>query len=322
MLFTDGNFISAADLAVIDPEVTSMAATEKIVIDSTPGSTLMQTVTEMGTELTAKFQNFTGYLVGIGYTANHVAAVLNVLSTAINRPRARLNQVVAVDPDPSKRMFKQWATYYCLRAIYRAAFHRRLNDRYEKKMEMFEAERKRSWMNLNASGLPILTSPLACPGALLEVNAGTWGAANVTATGSGSGDPGTTYDVAITWVNGAMYVSPSLKNNAESGPSSIVTQVVASGQFVHIDITSLIPPNGTLAALGTADGIYNPMPASAWNVYIGATGKTLFLQNASPIPIATKTYQPAGAPVLSGNALTSGQFSEYSFAFQNMIHRA
>jgi hypothetical protein len=57
-------------------------------------------------------------------------------------------------------------------------------------------------------------------------------------------------------------------------------------------------------------------------VYVGLTGKTLWLQNASPIPIGTTSYTLANAPTLSGNAMGTGQHPDYNFAFQNVLWRA
>lgn len=324
MLYTDGNFITSDDMTVIDPEIMKTAAAELIIVDNSPQSIITQSLGELSAEITSRFQNFSGYLVGVGYTANHLAAVLNVLSTAINRPRARMNQIVAIGPDPTKSQFQRYAVYYCLHAFYRSAFHRKLNDRYEKKMGLYKEETDRAWANLKYMGMPIVTSPLPCPGATLEYQSGTWGCDNVTATGSGSTDTGSTYYVAITWVNSANYASPTAQNQGESGPSMVATVPVGAGQFVSVSIATLNPPSGSLPqALGTSDGIYNPQPATGWNIYVGLTKTAMWLQNATPVPIATKTSTLTVAPLTSGSLLNQGQFPEYNYALsEGMVWRA
>lgn len=323
MLFTDSDIVTPADLAAVDQEVSKDATTLNVTLAG-PGSIIRRAVEEAGTELVASFQNFSGYLVGLGISANHVAAVLNTLTTAINRPRARLNQVVALDPDRTHLAMKRWIEYRALTGFYRAIYHRKLEDRFEKKMNNYRAEATTAWNNLTANGLPIVLQPLAAPGAIRELNSGTWGASNVSAGGSGSSDAGSTYDVAITWVNSQGYVSWANNGNSESAPGAKAIGIaVASGQVLTVTLAGLNPPNGTIPQnLGTADGIYTPQPASGWNVYVGTTGQTLWLQNSTPIAIATTSYTLANAPTLSGNPMGTGQHPDYNFAFQDVVWRA
>jgi len=303
--------------------VTSDAATLNVIL-SGPGSIIRRAIEEAGTEITSAFQNFSGYLVGLGISANHVAAVLNTLTTAINRPRARLNQVCALDPDPTHLHMKRWLEYRALTGFYRSLYHRKVEDRFEKKMGNYRAEASIAWNNLTANGLPIVMQPLACPGALRELGSGTWGPSNVSAGGTGSSETGHAYDIAITWVNSQGYISWANNGNSESAPSALVSAVpVLAGQVLTITLAGLNPPNGTIPQnLGTADGIYTPLPATAWNVYIGISGQTLWLQNASPIPIATTSYTLAGGPTLTGNPMGKGQHPDYNFAFQTVLWRA
>lgn len=323
MLFTDGNFVATADLQIIDGEFQDVATEEGITVDASASSLITRSLSELGEDLTSKFQNFSGYLMGIGMDNNHVAAVLNVLSTAINRPRAFLNQVVVSEPNPTKLPVKRWAEYICLHAFYRAVYHRKLNDRYEKKMLMYEKEKKAAWARLKGNGVPIVLTPLPAPAAGLEYNPGTWAdTANVMDYGSGSSDPGTTYQVAVTWVAIPPYVSASVQGNGESAGSTIISHALAAGKFLKVDITSLNPPNGMPAAIGTADGVYSPVVATHWNMYVGAKTGPLYLQNASPIAIATKTNTLAATPTLSGTILNAGQAAQYNFSQQNIIWRA
>ena len=322
MLFTDSDIVTPADLAAVDQEITNDASVFNITL-SGAGSIIRRSAEEAGTEITSAFQNFSGYLVGLGISANHVAAVLNTLSTAINRPRARLNQVCALDPDPTHLHVKRWLEYRALTGFYRAIYHRKIEDRYEKKMTNYRAEATHAWNNLISNGLPIVMQPLACPGAVRELGSGTWAASNVSAGGTGSSETGHVYDVAITWVNSQGYSSWANNGNGESAPSAIVTQPVLAGQVLSLTLSGLNPPNGTIPQnLGTADGIYTPQPATGWNVYAGISGTTLWLQNAAPIPIATTSYTLPSAPLLAGNPMGRGQHPDYNFAFQDVLWRA
>lgn len=132
MLFTDGQFITSADLQIVDAEITNVASTEKITLDG-PGGLIMRSLTELGADFLSKIQNFSGYLVGLGVNYNQQAAVMNILSTAINRPRALLNQIPVIEPNPTRCSFRRWAEYYCLVEFYQSLSFRKQNDRYEKR---------------------------------------------------------------------------------------------------------------------------------------------------------------------------------------------
>jgi hypothetical protein len=319
MLFTDGAFVTIPDLEVVDGEVQKVATTQGIAMDAL----LARSISELGNEFIGKIQNFSGYLIGTGVNANHMAAVLNVSSTAINRPRALLNQIPVIEPNPTRTAFKRYAEYYCLRQIYRSVYRRLINDRYEKKMKMYEAEAQHAWGIVDRGGFPLVLNPLCAPGATLEYGAGIWSSANVTATAGGTQAAIVDYDVAITWCNLPAYVSPANQGNAESAGSAVITIAVAASTVISVSIASLTPPNGTIpVAIGSAPGIFSPMSATHWNIYVGAKGGILYLQNSSPIPVATLTSTLADAPVLSGHPINPGQPAQYDFTFFNMISRA
>lgn len=324
MLFTDNDIITSTDMMAFDAEAGQVASSEKpAILLNGPGSIINRAVTECGHRLRQKFQNFSGYLVSPGINLNHVAAVLNILSTAINRNRMFLNQVVALDPDPTKRLMRQWFMYYALFLLYRDAFARfaKQADRYGRKMDMYKQEASAAWDRLVSDGVPVVLMPLPCPGALRELGAGTFQSSNVTVGGSGSSDPGGTYNVAITWT-ALGYVSPTNKGNAESAGSVAVSKTTASGQLITVTTTGLTAPSATFPAIGTADGLYTPLVATGWNVYVSGDGLTFYLQNATPIAVGTTSYTLASGPVLSGSTLGVGQFADYNFAFQNMLQRA
>lgn len=319
MLITDGIFITPSFLESIDGEIIEVAAAENM---NLPGF-IAESVNAAGSELIAKIQSFSGYLVGVGANANHQSAVLNVLSTAIQRPRALLNQIPVTEPNPTRTAFRRWIQFYCLTEFYIAVSNRKIKDRYDAKAKRYELQKKRHWQNLRGNGFPIVTAPLPCPGALLEYNVGTWGSSNVAAVSGGSAPSPVTYDVSITWCSLPLYVSSANQGNAESAGSAVQTLVVGADQVISVNTTGLTPPNGMIStAIGSAQGIYSPMIATNWNVYVGLTGQTLYLQNNAPIPIATGSYTLSAAPTLSGFPQNAGQCANYDFSFLDVLWRA
>ena len=333
MLFTDAPFVTAEQLSIIDGEFQRVADAEQIVVDNTdPQSVLIQSILGAGSYFTARFQNYSGYLISVGVNSNHVAAVLNILSTAINRPRALLRQIPVIEPDMTRSAFQRWVKYRCLHDFYRACFARKVNDRYEKKMNFYGEETKRHWDTLEGNGFPIVLNPLSAPAAYYEPGVGTWNASNLSAVSGGTQPAAANYEVVVTYVsmttNSAAYVSPLMQNGAESAGSPKATVSTTAAQVIAINITSLNPPNGLMQnAIGTASGYFAPMAATHWNVYVRQVPISvgihpLYLQNSVPIPIATKTYTLANAPVLSGYELNAGQPAQYDFTAQNMLWRA
>ena len=271
MLLTDSDVISTATLQALDSECARVAAAETPAIQlEGPDSIIRRAVTTCGDELKAAFQNFSGYLLSPSMNINHVAAVMNVYSAAISRPRFRLNQVVAIEPDPTKHAVRRWIEYSALEKLYRSAFHRfvgsKNGDRYEAKMLLYHEEKDAAWRTLRSQGIPVVLIPLPCPGALREFDAGTFEASNVSAAGSGSSDPGGKYLVAITWV-GQPYVSPTNKANAESAGSAQVAVTTTAGQVITVATTGLTPPTLDPPAVGTVEGLYTRMLSVGYQIY-------------------------------------------------------
>ncbi len=261
---------------------------------------------------------------------NQTAAVLNLVGPAVNRSRISLMQVCITPPNPTEASvshpstLKRYGIYTALEMVYRAAYYRKLTDRYEKRMADYRDQiRRKYWPRLFNQGVPIVLKPLAAPGAIHEFNAGTWDV-NALSTPAGTNALASTqYDVTITWVDNTKYVTAQTKGNGESGPGALVTGFpIAISTVLKIDITALKPPNGTAPInVAMGQGLVVPGNASGWNVYVGTQGGTLYLQNSTPVPIATKTYTLAGAPVLSGFALDSGQYPDQYITMQKMLMR-
>jgi len=321
MFWTDGPFVTAASLNIVDGEFSTVAADMNIVVDSSSSSLVTRSIDGAGTDFLSKIQNFSGYLLSIGPNTNGLAAVLNVLASNINRPRAFLQQVVVHEPDTTSTAIRRWVEYYVLHDFYRSVFHRKINDRFEAKMNMYGQERRRHWEIANGTGFPIVLSPLQAPGSLSNLGWGTWSSANVSTVASGV-ESSATWQVGITWCSLPAYVSPQNQGQAESASAQPVSILVPVNNVIRVDITSLVPPNGTMSpAQGTAQGFYPPMAATHWNIYAGATVDSMTLQNNAPVPIATKTYTFAGAPTSTGALLNAGQPSNYFFSIAPMLWR-
>lgn len=330
MLFTDGMFVSLSDLNVIDQEVANLSAQNNIAMDKSQSSLLRESHLDAGEDLLSHLQNFSGYLVGVGVNSNALAAVLNILSTAINRPRLLLNQLTVLEPSPTRHAFSRWVKYRALFDFYRALYYRRTSEeRFGLKMEMYEKETRKRWNTLKGRGIPVVLNPLSRPGATFDYGAGVWDASNVTVV-SHSGPAGGSFKVAITYCSLPPYVNLANQAGAESCNSDPIPLDVSADTVISISLAGLNPPNGIMqVAIGTAEGVYPPLPATHWNVYIGikdgdgSTVNPMFLQNPTPIPIATTTYTLTANPVVTGSNIGNpGQPAQYDFSYQAMLWRA
>lgn len=323
-LFTDSDIITADDLQAKDPEIRKIASAESppIILEGN-SSIIRNTVEECGHEILSRFQNYSGYLVSPSMPINHVAAVNNIFSTAISRSRFRLNQVLGSGPDPSVQLVQRWLEYSSLTNAYRAAFARfsDKNDRFERKMDLYAEERDKAWARITWTGIPVVLIPLPCPGAIREPLAGTFDENNLSPSGSGSTDPGSSWFVAITWT-GAAYQSPQNPAQNESGPSAAAAVTTASGQKITVSIANLTPPASTPPNVGTADGLYTQVQATGWNIYAGSDASKLRLQNATPIPVGTTSYTLPDQPTSTGALAAKGQFPDYNFAWSQIRFRA
>jgi hypothetical protein len=328
-LFTDLDFVSSADMLALDPEIAKVAAAEAITID-TPAGIAAQACDEVGQKLLIESQAFTGFMPPFAMPYNQTAAVINLVGPTVNRSRITLNQVVVTGANPTETSvakpsaLKRYAIYTAIYLFYRAAFYKKTNDRYDNKRKMYEEEiRKKYWPRLFNQGIPICYKPLACPGAAHEWNVGVWDSTRVSAVAGTNVNLATLYDVAVTWVDHTRYQTPLLKGNSESAPSARVSGFsIPTSQVLRVDISVLNAPNG-LNPLNTAlgQGLVIPGIASGWNIYVGPQGGTLYLQNATPIPILTTSYTLPGAPVLSGYQADSGQYFDACFTLQKTLMR-
>ncbi len=323
MIWTDGIFVSLNDLKRVDSEVSDIQDVEGIVVEGNYGS-LRGGLEEASLEMNKMMVAYGGYLSSGDISPNHISAVLNIgLGNAV-RYKALLSQIVVTGANQyAWNHVKTWAAHFCLMSIYRNATNRTTKDRYEGKMRYYKSELdRRITKGVTGLGLPLIIQPMAAPAALFERNSGAWSSSNVTAIASGTTSGGT-YDVAITYVNqgdllpgggfrpdSTKYVSSSQVGNAESNPSTLQTIQVPANSVVSVNISSLIPPTGTQDPATRILCVIAPLAATGWNVWVGPTGETLTLQNASPIPISTKTYQLASDPTADGALVGFGQYAD------------
>ena len=324
MLFTDADFVTLADITQVDGQVASVASAENIVVTGTQ-SIVSAACQEIGYRILNKQMGFSGYLPPFVAPYSQTAAALNLLGPSVSRPRVSLSQIVVTT---SYQMMwtpiKRAAVYQSLYLFYRDAFFRKLVDRYEKRMLMYRDEvEKRYWPDLMVQGTPVVNKPMSCPGAVYEPASGAWNAAGNLAAVAGTNAAGTTsFDVAVTWVDQSLYVSPTVKGNGESGPSARATISAPTANVIQVSVASLNAPNGGgVNTTAQGMGLFTPLTATGWNVYVGTVGGTLYLQNATPIAYANKTYTMAGAPVLSGVIADQGQNYVSSFTMQNQVFR-
>jgi hypothetical protein len=327
-LWVDGLFVQSADLILLDPEVGDVASASSITVDG-PSGLCAETISECLSEIMAKMQRFGGYLSSGMLSANHLAAVFNVGGPGVNRTKITPSQIVVRQQNiPQVDAVRRWVAYRCLYNFFRAAANRTQDERFEGKARAYWTDAKRRFLPLlRSNGLPVVYRPMPCPGATLDRNAGNWTSSNVT-TVSRMGTTGGEFDVAITWVDQSQYNGPQYggqlnkKGNAESYTSAVQTTTVTAGEALSVSIAGLNPPNLYQDPAYANLCLVTDLNATGYNVYVGLTGQTLYLQNASPIPVATTSYALPADPVLSGYASDWGQYMDSLYTFnQDVLQR-
>jgi hypothetical protein len=258
-LFTDSNVTDASLMQRLDPEVESVLAAERknnaapaITIDG-PGGIAENAWSECRSKLEAALASFNTY-IGASGTQPHIAAVLNTgsLYGQGNRPRLRLQQIIASDFYYANSLspIQRWVTYSALKMLFQTAANRFLGnanksgDRYEKKYEFYGMKEAELWRHLLSQGIPWVYSGLDCPGAAHGWNAGVWDESAFTFSTDTANTNATdqTVRIAITYFDGTNYISPTLKNNSESGPSRILETTIPAAQLLTVSIARLNPP--------------------------------------------------------------------------------
>jgi len=324
MLWTDADFISLTDLTSVDPEISDIADSLNLTITGNNGI-LRRGIEEAGRRFQNLLVSFTTYLSSNDLSANHLAAVFYTGSAPNQRLRVSLDQVVVTGRNGNYWSdIKTWAVNQMLIRFYLSASNKAQDDRYEKKLEQFQwQDRYEIFPSLKQSGCPIVYRPMPTPAASQALNPGYWTAG----TASQSACIGGVFDVAITYVDQVdspyMYQSILQPNNAESALSAIQTVTATTNQSVTVDPRQLIPPTGSFPKELIPRGFVLQLNATGFNVYVGNTGETLYLQNSTPLPL-NAVYQLPSDPVLSPpyNAAGLGQYPEAYLTMVNLIKRA
>lgn len=289
MLFSDCQFVSLADVTYADPNVLAVA-TNEVIPTTGPGNFIQLAIEEAGNTLLANMQNFSYYF---GSQALTQQVLLFPTYDATPPNRITLDQVV-IDSETTiyTPPLKNWVIYLALRNFYQICSNRLIGDKYQLKVTQLQKDIDyKYWPAFKASGLPIVFNSIPAPGSALP-GVGTWNSSNVTQV-SGGTDAAAIYDVAITWTT----------TNGESGRSDIQTISVQVDHQINVSIASLVVPSN----------------ASAWNIYVGLTGQTMY-QNA--VNLTTTMSSTLGTPSLSGTVLGRGQKRDVNLTFINTFFRA
>lgn len=317
MLWTDKLWLTSSDLNSIDGESLDVAASEGLTLDGSNGI-CQRSLEESGRALLRSLMGFAGFLAGDSLTSNHLQAVFNIGTPAVQRPRVLLDNIVVSGQNPNFWSdLKNWAACSGLVYLFRAASNRNSNDRYATKRDAYA--KQVMWQilpQLKELGIPVVYRPMACPAAYQAHNAGTF----AITTPAGSSTLPASLDVALSYIDQNYPGAGVGQANNESAPSAITTVSVTSGEIVRIDITNLLPPNGNGASEDVAKCIITPLNATGWNIYAAASGQVLRLQNASPIPIGTK-IQALSTLVTNLPAVGQGQFANAALKIQDMLNR-
>ena len=238
MLWVDSRLVSVEDLLSVDSEVKDIAEAESLVLTG-DNSVINRGVDDAGSVLRRHLN--LGELPANDISLRDVVQPFTGLGLARSYAGlAQLNLSGLSSHDWSP--LKQYVVSKALQAIYRAAINRKDNDRYQVRWDNISKDITTQWLNLKEDGLPLVLSPLVCPGAILE-RAGIFDENNVVLQ-NGAG----TYDgavlVAVTWV-GEPYISPTNNGNAESYNSAKVTLALETGKLLKVDINNLTPPDGS-----------------------------------------------------------------------------
>lgn len=319
MLWADADFISATDLLSEDPDIQDAADSLGLTLGGSNGA-IRRGIEEAGRYLENALISFTTYISSNDLSANHLAAVFYTGSMPNQRRRFTLAQIVVSGQNLNYWSdIKIWAMNWVLKRFYISAANKSESDRYTAKRDYYvKRERLEQWPALKQSGIPVVFRPMPAPDQAQSRNAGTWAASLV----NGSGIATVAYDVAVSYVDQQLYINENNTGNAEGQASQVKTLTLTSGKVIEVDITNLVTPNGAINIADIARGFVVPRNASGWNVWVGLTGSTLYLQNATPIPIATKTFTLAADPVLTGFSVGQGQWSDALISIYDLIKRA
>ncbi len=256
-------------------------------------------IEEAGRYLEANMISFSTYVSSQDLSSNHFNAVHYTGTQPNARRRFSLEQIVV-----DGRNANYWSAE---------------DDRYEAKYDMYKLRDEREmWPLFKDTGLPVVTRPMPRPAAAQARDGGSWTASLADLMG---GSLNIAVKVAVSFVDQTLYVSPTNAKNGQSALSDSQTVVLATGKGLTVDVTDLTFPDGTLPPEQMARGFIDPLVASGWNIWVGTTTGPMYLQNASPIPAATKTFTFSADPIFAGFKSGLGQYAEAYYTIPKLFFR-
>jgi hypothetical protein len=174
---------------------------------------------------------------------------------------------------------RQWHVHRTLALVYRDAYNNQLNDRYQGKWAEYEQLAKVSAQTYFQLGVGLVADPVP------KGSAPTLSSVAGTAAGG-------MFFVAVTWVNGG---------GQEGAPSELVPLGTSDGQQLAVTVSG------------------RPQNATSWNVYVGTSPDTLYLQNQSPLGTSSSWTMTSGPN--PGVALPTGQEPTWFIVDHRVIER-
>ena len=178
----------------------------------------------------------------------------------------------------------RWICFNSLARVYAEAYNVQLNTRFQGKWTEYQQQGTQASNLVLASGIGVVTSPLAKPGLpVIAVSQGTISAPAVF--------------VQVSWTG---------NHNQESAPSPVAGTVLngaASIQITPSELRSDIPTNAT-----------------GWNVYAASAQGNLTLQTDVPVALDQAWQMPASG-IAIGRRPETGQSPELTISFSKRLQR-
>jgi len=165
---------------------------------------------------------------------------------------------------------KLWHAFRALELVYRDAYNSQLNDRYAGKRDEYRSLAQWAYEKVVQNGIGMSQDPLA------------------------QAQPPAVQTSPGALADGAYYVAASWTNGAgEEGAASRPVAITINGSAFMVRPTGPAPSN-----------------ARGWNVYVGASPQSMFLQNPAALGL-TETWAQTNPMTASGRAAGTGQGPNY-----------
>jgi len=310
MLWIDKTFVLEEDIAAFSAHVLREADDNKVL---DPDEVIRRVLGNLTHEIEGKSTGF-GYGSG-DIPPNHMAALLNT-GVSRGKPPIYIEQLVVDDPRRQERgsALHDWAVSRVIEGMYATAEFRFNDTRITDAKLDWESRASERWRVLKQLGLPGVISPLARPGALRVANSGSFAASDATPSNGSGSLAAASYYVAVTYTDANYVTTHDHRGNGESAPTDAFAVTVAAGGGgdgrITVSIANLNPTPPTTGTFG--ERVITWKTPTGWNVYAGLALTSMYLQNSTPIPIATQTYN-LDTLLTSGLKPNQGQRPEIFF---------